>query len=271
MSRRVTEAQSPLEALGTLPFRAPVGHSPRRLQPLRHRLGVLSPRPCPLARLSLGRRRNMGISDRHQLVCFALAFWNGRDPILKERLFGLTPTNSYMKALYKYPHTENSSKKTAAGIGLISSMSCWTRGPSPKTAISTSSPSTPRRAPKTSAQFLGSGSPQVPGIGLKRCLSIFSDRIFDSRVDRGIPKLTAAPVGPDMRPRVSFSAASIMSFSCTRSLRGSSTTCCFDSGVRGDGCVNQFSSIEKISVSQSITERSMTFCSSRMFPGQGYN
>jgi hypothetical protein len=68
----------------------------------------------------------MGISDRHQLVCFALAFWNGRDPILKERLFGLannegnhgedvkeyyfyldsTPTHSYMKALYKYPQGE---------------------------------------------------------------------------------------------------------------------------------------------------------------------
>src|SRR5262249_43552587 len=31
-----------------------------------------------------------GISDRHQLICFALALWNGRDPILKERLFGLT-------------------------------------------------------------------------------------------------------------------------------------------------------------------------------------
>ena len=64
-----------------------------------------------------------GISDRHQHVCFALALWNGRDPILKERLFGLTnsegnhgedvkecyfyldnvPTHSYMKALYKYP------------------------------------------------------------------------------------------------------------------------------------------------------------------------
>ncbi len=64
-----------------------------------------------------------GISDRHQLVCFALALWNGRDPILKERLFGLTgpegnhgedvkeyyfyldstPTHSYMKFLYKYP------------------------------------------------------------------------------------------------------------------------------------------------------------------------
>jgi len=64
-----------------------------------------------------------GISDRHQFVCFALALWNERDPILKERLFGLsngegnhgedvkeyyfyldsTPTHSYMKYLYKYP------------------------------------------------------------------------------------------------------------------------------------------------------------------------
>src|SRR6202008_4258616 len=64
-----------------------------------------------------------GISDRHQRVCFALALWNERDPILKERAFGLTgqegnhgedvkeyyfyldstPTHSYMKYLYKYP------------------------------------------------------------------------------------------------------------------------------------------------------------------------
>ncbi|HSF68302.1 MAG TPA: glucosidase [Nitrospiraceae bacterium] len=64
-----------------------------------------------------------GICDRHQLICFAVALWNGRDPILKERLFGLTgnegnhgedvkeyyfyldstPTHSYMKYLYKYP------------------------------------------------------------------------------------------------------------------------------------------------------------------------
>ena len=64
-----------------------------------------------------------GISDRHQYICFALALWNGKDPILKERLFGLTgnegnhgedvkeyyfyldstPTHSYMKFLYKYP------------------------------------------------------------------------------------------------------------------------------------------------------------------------
>ena len=64
-----------------------------------------------------------GISDDHQILCFALALWNGKDPILKERIFGLTnsegnhgedvkeyyfyldstPTHSYMKYLYKYP------------------------------------------------------------------------------------------------------------------------------------------------------------------------
>src|SRR6202161_1659545 len=65
----------------------------------------------------------LGICDRECRLCFALALWNGRDPILKERLFGLTnsegnhgedvkeyyfyldstPTHSYMKSLYKYP------------------------------------------------------------------------------------------------------------------------------------------------------------------------
>src|SRR5918999_1847649 len=67
-----------------------------------------------------------GLSDDQQRLCFALALWNGRDPILKERLFGLTgsegnhgedvkeyyfyldstPTHSYMKFLYKYPQGE---------------------------------------------------------------------------------------------------------------------------------------------------------------------
>jgi hypothetical protein len=67
----------------------------------------------------------LGISDRQCRVCFGLALWNQRDPILKERLFGLsgpegnhgedvkelyyyldsTPTHSYMRALYKYPQT----------------------------------------------------------------------------------------------------------------------------------------------------------------------
>jgi hypothetical protein len=66
-----------------------------------------------------------GISDEQQLLCFSVALWNGKDPILKERLFGLTnsesnhgedvkeyyfyldstPTHSYMKYLYKYPQS----------------------------------------------------------------------------------------------------------------------------------------------------------------------
>ena len=67
-----------------------------------------------------------GLCDRRQRLCFSVAFWNGRDPILKERLFGLTghegnhgedvkelywyldatPTSSYLKMLYKYPQAE---------------------------------------------------------------------------------------------------------------------------------------------------------------------
>src|SRR5437667_8392591 len=65
----------------------------------------------------------LGVCDRECRLCFALALWNGRDPILKERLFGLagdegnhgedvkesyfyldsTPTHSYLRALYRYP------------------------------------------------------------------------------------------------------------------------------------------------------------------------
>ena len=68
----------------------------------------------------------LGISDSQQRLCFAITLWNGKDPILKERLFGLTgnqgnhgedvkeyyfyldssPTHSYMKGLYKYPQNE---------------------------------------------------------------------------------------------------------------------------------------------------------------------
>ncbi|GAB4138845.1 MAG: glucosidase [Cyanobacteria bacterium J069] len=68
----------------------------------------------------------LGISDEKQRLCFGLALWNGKDPVLKERLFGLTgnqgnhaedvkeyyfyldstPTHSYLKALYKYPQAE---------------------------------------------------------------------------------------------------------------------------------------------------------------------
>ena len=68
----------------------------------------------------------LGYTDRECRLCFGLALWNGRDPILKERLFGLTgpegnhgedvkelyyyldstPTHSWLRALYKYPQAE---------------------------------------------------------------------------------------------------------------------------------------------------------------------
>ena len=116
-----------------------------------------------------------GICDRHQTICFALALWNGRDPILKERLFGLTgnegnhgedvkeyyfyldstPTHSYMKYLYKYPQRafpyaelveENRRRgKTRAGV-----RAARHRRLRRATATSTSSSSTPRRRPRTS-------------------------------------------------------------------------------------------------------------------------
>ncbi len=78
-----------------------------------------------------------GICDRHQRLCFALALWNGRDRILKERLFGVngeegnhgedvkeyyfyldsTPTHAYMKYLYKYPQAEYPYEKLLAENG----------------------------------------------------------------------------------------------------------------------------------------------------------
>ena len=84
---------------------------------------ALYSRPGALGAYRWGEDGLAGISDDRQQLCFALALWNGTDPILKERLFGLdngegnhgedvkeyyfyldnTPTHSYMKYLYKYP------------------------------------------------------------------------------------------------------------------------------------------------------------------------
>ena len=116
-----------------------------------------------------------GISDDQQRLCFALALWNGSDPILKERLFGLTnsegnhgedvkeyyfyldstPTHSYMKYLYKYPqaafpYDDLVDDEPAPRPRATSSTSCSTPASSTTTATSTSSSSTPRRRPTTS-------------------------------------------------------------------------------------------------------------------------
>jgi hypothetical protein len=99
-----------------------MGDGARRLQRGWQRLGLLSRSRA----YRWGEDGLAGISDDSQQLCFALALWNERDPILKERLFGLdngqanhgedvkeyylyidnTPTHSYMKYLYKYPQKE---------------------------------------------------------------------------------------------------------------------------------------------------------------------
>lgn len=100
-----------------------MGNGTRRLQCQRRRLELPDLRPGAFARLSLGEDGLAGISDYKQRLCFAWAFWNGNDPIPKERLFGLsgpqgnhgedvkelywyldnTPSHSYMRMLYRYP------------------------------------------------------------------------------------------------------------------------------------------------------------------------
>ncbi len=118
-----------------------------------------------------------GFSDQHQRWCLALALWNGRDPILKERMFGLTnaegnhgedvkelwyyldgtPTHSYMRTLYKYPQApfpyddlvaENARRKRPTRPP--SNTSSSTPASSPRTATSTSPPNMPSTAPTTS-------------------------------------------------------------------------------------------------------------------------
>ena len=116
----------------------------------------------------------LGITDRECRLCFALALWNGRDPFLKERLFGLTnaegnhgedvkecyfyldatPTSSYLKALYKYPQAEFPyarllDENQPARDATSPSSNCSTRGFSTTIATSTFSSNMPRHRPTT--------------------------------------------------------------------------------------------------------------------------
>ena len=116
-----------------------------------------------------------GLSDDKQRLCFALALWNGQDPILKERLFGLTntegnhgedvkeyyfyldstPTHSYMKFLYKYPQaafpTPTWWRRTGDAIGRRCSMSSSTTVPSYRRRASPKSERSSRLVPPFAA------------------------------------------------------------------------------------------------------------------------
>ena len=112
--------------VGPLRVRARVGHRARGLQRERRRVELPPARQGAQQGVPLGRGRHRRPLRPLPAPVFAPAFWNGRDPILKERLFGLTPsegnhgedvkeyyfyldatpTHTYMKLLYKYPQAE---------------------------------------------------------------------------------------------------------------------------------------------------------------------
>src|SRR4029077_21248292 len=99
----------------------------------------------------------------------------------------------------------------------------------------------------------------------KRLLLILNARIFDSSVDRGIPSRAAAPEGPNRRPPLARRASSTMAFSCAASVPDKPSW-----RLTAGAADSQLSSTVNSSVSDTMTDRSMTFCSSRTFPGQGY-
>src|SRR5262249_62209229 len=94
-------------------------------------------------------------------------------------------------------------------------------------------------------------------------LLFWRDLIFAPRVVHGIPGLVAAPGGPATRPRLSAKAASIRAFSCAPTVAASGWGA---GGVGPDSRASQLASTEKVSVSHTIIDPSITFWSSRMLP-----
>src|SRR5271170_6540120 len=96
---------------------------------------------------------------------------------------------------------------------------------------------------------------------------MFRVRILDSKVEAGMPSCAAAPAGPETRPWASAKAASMIVFSSSAEGLPKERDECPLGRIDDEG-VSQPGSTEKISASQITTERSMTFCNSRIFPGQ---
>jgi hypothetical protein len=162
-----------------------------------------------------------GLCDDRQLLCFALALWNERDPILKERLFGLTnsegnhgedvkeyyfyldstPTHSYMKYLYKYPQrefpyrdlveTNRNRSREEFEYELLDT------GISTATATSTCSSSTPRRVQRTCWSASRPQSRARVGPAARLADPVVSQHLV---VGRGRTQAVAAGSGTECRP-----------------------------------------------------------------------
>ena len=147
-----------------------MGDGPRGLQRGRRGLGLPAARPRPLARAyRWGEDGLAGFCDVEQRLCLGLALWNGRDPILKERMFGLTgargeprrgrqgvlvvpgraaqprlePVALPLPAGTRSP-TRTCGRRTAGGASSTRSTSCWTPGSSTTTGTGSPRSTTPR-------------------------------------------------------------------------------------------------------------------------------
>src|SRR5712692_6894595 len=106
---------------------------------------------------------------------------------------------------------------------------------------------------------------------MKRYLLMPRFAILDARVWRGIPNLSAAPDGPESRPRHSARAVSIISFSWSSRRRSSFLTdWTVEGGSHDDTFVSHVSSTDKVASSHNTTALSIIFCSSRILPGHLY-
>ena len=138
-----------------------MGHGPRGLQPQGDAWNHFTHDQARSRAYRWGEDGLAGVCDDRQRLCLALALWNGADPILKERMFGLTnsegnhgedakeywfyldstPTHSYLKCLYKYPQAAfpygDLVAENGAAASRTSSTSCSTPGSSTRTATST--------------------------------------------------------------------------------------------------------------------------------------
>src|SRR6202011_3866317 len=119
-----------------------------------------------------------------------------------------------------------------------------------------------------SAGFSGIKGGTYYYLEINLCFLILSCLIFVSNVDRGILSFAAAPTGPATFPLHSAKAASIISLSWFWRVSDKGPA---NSGRGGCTLASQAFSIQKVSPLHKITERSTMFCSSRIFPGQGYD
>ena len=208
---RRPDGGAPWRHWGPVPLRAGLGHGARGLQRGRRAWGDF-PHDHARSRAFRWNEDGLGgICDDRQMLCFALAFWNGGDPILKERIFGLTgpegnhgedakeywwyldstPTHSWMRWRYLYPQAGSPTRDLVPRTPRVATdpeFELSTRASSTRTATGTSQSTTPRPAPRqgrswypdydeSASPIPGAAAPVGPGGRLRAGVKVSLIRI----------------------------------------------------------------------------------------------